>query len=322
MSGDGLDGGVDAGARAAVDASIAAADVALDAPVDAAACALPADDAASRRFGGVARSYGAAGAARIAAAHVVVVGVGGVGSWVAEALARCGVGRLTLVDLDHVAESNVNRQVHALGSTLGASKVDTMARRIADISPATAVAAVDDFVTADNVASIVPAAVDVVVDAIDGPRAKAALIAHCVARGVPIVVCGAAGGRLDPLALRRSDVADARGDALLASVRARLRRDHAFPRERGVRFGVDAIWSPAPAGGARPEAPGEAGMPLACAGYGSVVMVTAAMGFAAAADAVEAVLRPLRGTASPAPPRSSSPGTPQPAREASSAAGP
>jgi tRNA A37 threonylcarbamoyladenosine dehydratase len=258
-----------------------------------------ADDAleSARRFGGVARSYGAAGAARIAAAHAVVVGVGGVGSWAAEALARCGIGRLTLVDLDHVAESNVNRQVHALGSTLGASKVATMAARIADISPATVVDAIDDFVTVDNVASIVPAAAEVVIDAIDAPRAKAALIAHCVARSLPVVVCGAAGGRLDPLALRRSDVADAAGDALIASVRARLRRDHAFPRERGARFGVDAIWSPAPAGGARPEAPGEAGMPLACAGYGSVVMVTAAMGFAAAADAVAALLR----VRSPAP---------------------
>jgi len=196
-----------------------------------------------------------------------------------------------LIDLDHVAESNVNRQVHALGSTLGASKVDVMATRIADISPSTTVERVDDFVTVDNVASIVPPSADVVIDAIDAPRAKAALIAQCVARGVPVVACGGAGGRLDPLALRRSDVADAKGDALLASVRARLRRDHAFPRERGVRFGVEAIWSPAPAGGARPESPGEAGMPLACAGYGSVVMVTAAMGFAAAADAVSAVLR-------------------------------
>lgn len=260
--------------------------------VAAAACALPGDDATARRFGGVARAYGAAGAARIAGAHAVIVGVGGVGSWAAEALARCGVGRLTLVDLDHVAESNVNRQVHALGSTLGASKVDVMAARIADISPATVVDRVDDFVTADNVASIVPASADVVIDAIDAPRAKAALIAHCVARGVPVVVCGGAGGRLDPLALRRTDVADARGDALLASTRARLRRDHGFPREPGARFGVEAIWSPAPPGGARPEAPGESGMPLACAGYGSVVMVTAAMGFAAATDAVGALLRP------------------------------
>lgn len=267
------------------------------APLEAPAGAPAAFDAGSRRFGGVVRAYGAAGAARIAVAHAVVVGVGGVGSWAAEALARCGIGRLTLIDLDQVAESNVNRQVHALGSTLGASKVDVMAARIADISPSTLVERIDDFVTVGNVAALVPATADVVIDAIDAPRAKAALIAHCVAHGVPVVVCGAAGGRLEPLALRRSDVADAQGDALLASVRARLRRDHRFPRERGARFGVEAIWSPAPAGGVRPASPGEAGMPLACAGYGSVVMVTAAMGFAAAADAVAAMLRQSPGAA-------------------------
>ncbi len=258
---------------------------------EAAAAALQREALAARRFGGVARLYGEAGARRIASAHAVVVGVGGVGSWVAEALARCGIGRLTLIDLDHVSESNVNRQIHALDSTLGASKVATMAARIADISPVTVVVQVDDFVTVGNVDALLAADADVIVDAIDAPRAKAALIAACCARGVPVVVCGGAGGRVDPLALRRTDLADAKGDALLASVRARLRRDHAFPRERGVRFGVEAIWSPAPAGGARPESPGEAGMPLACSGYGSVVMVTAAMGFAAASDAVTAILR-------------------------------
>jgi tRNA A37 threonylcarbamoyladenosine dehydratase len=264
-------------------------------PPEVTAAELPLETLAARRFGGVARLYGEAGARRIASAHAVVVGVGGVGSWVAEALARCGIGRLTLIDLDHVSESNVNRQVHALDSTLGASKVATMAARIADISPDTVVVQIDDFVTVDTVDALLAADADVVVDAIDAPRAKAALIATCVVRGVPVVACGGAGGRVDPLALRRTDLADAKGDALLASVRARLRRDHAFPRERGVRFGVDAIWSPAPTGGARPESPSEAGMPLACSGYGSVVMVTAAMGFAAASDAVAALLRgPVR----------------------------
>lgn len=248
------------------------------------------DAGAERRFGGVARLYGEAGANRIAASHAVVIGLGGVGSWAAEALARCGIGRLTLVDLDHVAESNVNRQVHALGSTLGAAKVDAMAARIADISPATVVLRVDDFVTADNAGALVDEAAQVVVDAIDAPRAKAALIALCGTRGQPLVVCGAAGGRADPLSLRRTDLAEARGDALLASVRARLRRDHGFPRGAGVPFGVGAIWAPAPSGPVHGPQPA-AGAPLACAGYGSVVMMTAAMGFAAAHDAVAALLR-------------------------------
>jgi tRNA A37 threonylcarbamoyladenosine dehydratase len=271
--------------------------------VPGAACAPPDTDAAGRRFGGLARLYGEAGAARIAHGHAVVIGVGGVGSWAAEALARCGIGRLTLIDMDHIAESNVNRQVHALESTFGASKVGVMAARIAGISPATEVLAIDDFVTVDNVAALLDAAAGVVIDAIDAPRAKAAAIALCTARGQPIVVCGAAGGRTDPLALRRSDLAEARGDALLSSVRARLRRDHGFTRERGARLGVDAIWSPAPQGVALPAGGvGGAGMPLACSGYGSVVMVTAAMGFAAVADAIGALLRgpsPTRPTHGP-----------------------
>ncbi len=245
----------------------------------------------ARRFGGVARTYGDAGAARIAAAHAVVIGIGGVGSWVAEALARCGVGALTLIDMDHVAESNVNRQIHALGTTLGASKVAVMAARIADISPATRVIEVDDFVTLENVAERIDGQADVVVDAIDAPRAKAAIIALCVARSQPVVVCGAAGGRIDPLQLRCCDLTLVRSDALLSSVRSRLRRDHGFTREAGRAFGVSAVWSPAPSGAAMaPAADHSAGAPLACAGYGSTVMVTAAMGFAAAAQTIDRIL--------------------------------
>jgi tRNA A37 threonylcarbamoyladenosine dehydratase len=260
----------------------------------------------SRRFGGVARLWGEAGADRIARAHVVVVGVGGVGSWAAEALARCGVGQLTLIDLDHVAESNINRQVHALESTLGAAKVQVMAQRIQEISPGTRVCPIEEFVTPDTVEQWVPQAACAVIDAIDAPRAKAALIATCMQRGQPIQVCGAAGGRTDPLSLVRTDLAFTRADALLASVRARLRREHDFSREPGRAFGVQAVWSAAPASAARPTqtlrrqttdgasapdaVPAVAGAPLACSGYGSVVMMTAAMGFAAASGAIDAVL--------------------------------
>lgn len=257
---------------------------------------------ADRRFGGVARLYGDAAADRIRAAHVVVIGIGGVGSWAAEALARCGVGRLTLIDMDHISESNVNRQVHALGSTLGASKIEVMAVRIADISPEIHVDLIDDFVTVENAQATVSSDADVVIDAIDAPRAKAAVIALCAARAQPIIVCGAAGGRVDPLALRRTDLTEVRGDPLVASVRARLRREHGFTREKAKRFGVEAIWSPSPPGASgravrtiREEGEGDAsnapGAPLACSGYGSTVMVTAAMGLAAAAWAVEAMLR-------------------------------
>jgi tRNA A37 threonylcarbamoyladenosine dehydratase len=253
----------------------------------AAQAAGPAQDGGSseRRFGGVARLLGAEALDRLAAAHVAIAGIGGVGSWAAEALARSGVGKLTLIDMDHVAESNINRQVHALESTLGAAKGEAMARRIAEISPACAVRLVDDFVTAENVAQILPAD-SVVIDAIDQPRAKAAMVALCAQRNQPLVVCGAAGAVVDGLSLRRGDLAHTRGDPLLAALRARLRRSHGFARELHRPFRIEALHFSAPRRGQSARA-GESGAALACAGYGSIVTVTAAMGFAAAGIAIE-----------------------------------
>jgi len=251
-------------------------------------------DAAERRFGGVRRLYGGAAYGAFARGHVCVVGVGGVGSWSVEALARSAVGRLTLIDLDHVAESNINRQLPALGSTLGASKIEVMRARIADLAPGCAVDLVDDFVTVDNASSLVPADA-VIIDAIDQPAVKAALIALAIRRSQSIVVCGAAGARRDPLSLRREDLALTRGDALLSAVRSRLRRAFGFPREPGRRFGVpvihslelparqEALCEPGDPGSAK----GPPGAPLACGGYGSAVTVTAPMGFAAAALALD-----------------------------------
>ncbi|HWS75795.1 MAG TPA: ThiF family adenylyltransferase [Quisquiliibacterium sp.] len=286
-------------------------------PLDAGA-ALAGDAAGAgsleRRFGGVSRLLGAGALARLQASHFVVVGVGGVGSWAAEALARSGAGALTLIDMDHVAESNINRQVHALEATLGAAKGEAMRERIAGIWRGCRVTLVDDFVTAENAAALLPDDA-IVVDAIDQPRAKAAMIALCRRRGQPLVVCGGAGAVTDGLGLKRADLALVRGDPLLASVRARLRREHGFPREAGKRFGVAALYfeaqrvRPATAasgvaaraagvGGdaagddaAACEVPARAGAPLACAGYGSLVTVTAALGFAAAGLAIEAALR-------------------------------
>ena len=239
----------------------------------------------ARRFGGVARLLGDEAAARLREVRVTVVGIGGVGSWAAEALARSGVGGLTLVDLDHVAESNLNRQVQALGSTIGAAKVDVMARRIADIAPNCELRVVDDFVTPENCAELL-APDEIVLDAIDAPRAKAAMIALCRARRQPLVVCGGAGAVRDAFSLRRADLARTRGDALLASVRARLRREHGFPRDAGKAFGVQAVYFEAQRVAGQFCAP-EAGAPLACAGYGSLVTVTGALGFAAAGLAME-----------------------------------
>lgn len=238
-----------------------------------------------RRFAGVARLYGEDGYRRLRAARVAVVGVGGVGSWVAEALARSGVGTISLVDLDHIAESNTNRQIHALGDAYGRAKVQAMAERIAAIDPSCSVLPVEEFVDPDNAARLA-AGHDLLLDCIDQVSAKAALIAACRAQGIATITCGAAGGRVDPTRLRHDDLARASGDPLLAKVRYRLRRYYGFPRESGTRirrFDVAAIYSDEPILAPQDCSPQAR---LACAGYGSTVAVTGAMGFAAAAVAL------------------------------------
>lgn len=241
------------------------------------------DQGLARRFGGIVRLYGEEGLARLMAAHVCVIGIGGVGSWGAEALARSGVGRLTLIDLDHVAESNLNRQAHALESTLGQAKVLAMAQRIAAINPRARVDAVEDFITPENTAELLPAGLDGVLDAIDNQRAKAALIAHCRRQGLRLVTAGAAGGQRDPTRIRIDDLSRTVQDPLLAKIRSRLRKDYGFPRDPKKKFGVEAVYSTEPL--RYPEAAcgtefGAAG--LSCAGFGSSMAVTAGFGLAAA----------------------------------------
>lgn len=259
---------------------------------------------AQRRFGGLDRLYGDGGAARLQQGHVVVAGIGGVGSWCAEALARCGVGHITLIDLDHVAESNINRQIHALGSTLGQSKVVAMAQRIADINPGCRVDCIDDFVAPESVQEMIPADADFIVDCTDQAPAKIALILEARRRRQALLVCGGAGGKTRPLALRNGDLSNASNDALLSRLRNTLRRQHGFPRaadaagkvrKRVPRMGVRVLWFDQPAilpAAWRNTDDAQAGGPqgLSCAGYGSVVMVTASMGLAAADEAAHWIL--------------------------------
>jgi tRNA A37 threonylcarbamoyladenosine dehydratase len=250
-----------------------------------------------RRFAGVGRLVGAAAFDRIRAARVAVIGIGGVGSWAAEALARSGVERLTLVDLDHVSQSNANRQIHALEPEFGKAKVLAMAERIGRINPRARITPVEEFIDEDNVGRLL-LEVDFVLDCIDQVSAKAALIAHGKARGLTVITCGAAGGRTDPTRIRCDDLARALGDPLLAKVRYRLRRRCGFAREQSTRrpkFGVDAVFSDEPV--QRPLG-SEVAMQqvdfrsgLACAGYGSAVVVTAPIGFAAAARALQRIVR-------------------------------
>lgn len=240
---------------------------------------------AGRRFGGVGRLYGETAAGAFVGARVCIIGIGGVGSWAAEALARSAVGRLTLIDLDMVAESNANRQIHALDDVWGKAKVEAMRERILAINPACEVQVVEDFVTEKNLAGLL-AGYNLVIDAIDQARVKVAMAAWCVAASVPLVMAGGAGGKLDPVQIRIDDLARTSQDPLLAKVRAQLRKNYGFPKDPKRRFGVTAVYSTEPL--RRPVAcEGEAGpQGLSCAGYGSGVCVTAPFGFFAAAAAL------------------------------------
>jgi tRNA A37 threonylcarbamoyladenosine dehydratase len=259
----------------------------------------------TRRFGGIARLYGALALARFRTARVCVIGVGGVGSWVVEALARSAIGHLTLIDLDNVAESNINRQIQALSSTIGQAKITALAERIAQINPYCQVTQVEDFITADNLDAMIGGrGFDYIVDAIDSVQAKTALLAYCRRHGRAVITIGGAGGQTDPLKIAIRDLTRTEQEPLLSKVRKRLRQQHGFPRGDKHKFGIDAVFSmetlrfpePADAGPADSDSAsdsdpnGRSGVTgLNCAGFGSVMVVTASFGMAAAAH----VLRKL-----------------------------
>jgi len=265
-----------------------------DTPPDTSAC----DPA--RRFGGIARLYGARALLRFRDAHVCVLGIGGVGSWAAEALARSGIGQLTLIDLDHVAESNINRQLPALTGTLGCAKVQVMRERIHGINPDCTVNAIEDFITVDNLTTLLGPQMDYIIDCIDGFRMKARLVAHCRRNRLRVITVGGAGGQLDPTRIRVADLSRTEHDALFSKTRKLLRNDYGFPKNPRRRFDVPCVYSlenpvfPAADGGvspARPDHRGSGG--LSCAGgLGSVMAVTAAFGLAAAAHVLKKLAVP------------------------------
>ncbi len=252
-------------------------------------------DGFERRFGGLRRLYGVAPAQRIFDAHVVIVGIGGVGSWACEALARSGVRRLSLVDLDHVSESNINRQIHSLDPTLGQAKTEAMRERIAQFHPGCVVDVVDDFVTPDNWPGLLETLPDgsapsALIDACDQVRAKTALAAWAMARQVPFVTVGAAGGKRQAQQVEVADLAETTHDPLLAQMRYRLRKHHAGARQgrMGVAcvFSREAVAPPDPSCGLDA---GDGDGSLNCHGYGSVVSVTATFGLCAAGWVVNAL---------------------------------
>lgn len=249
-----------------------------------------------QRFGGLGRLFGAAALPRLRAAHVCVVGVGGVGSWTVEGLARSGIGALTLVDLDEVCVTNVNRQLPALDGQIGRPKVAVLAERVQAINPACRVSVVQEYFTRESADRLLAAPFDFVVDAIDRMSNKARLIAECRARGRPVLTVGAAGGKRDATQIRAGDLGDAWSDELLRQVRKKLRRDHGFTSgttKGKMHFGVRCVWSseapvyPWADGGcaATPE-PGTT-LAMDCeSGFGSAVFVTGAFGLVAAGEVV------------------------------------
>ncbi len=247
---------------------------------------MPAEADLERRFGGLRRLYGDIGYARIRAARIAVIGVGGVGSWAAEALARSGVAALTLIDLDQVSESNINRQVQALGATVGQAKVQALRERIADIHPGCEVTTVEEFVDETNWPALLQNPVHAVIDACDQVRAKAIVAAWALQTRTALVIAGAAGGKRQPQAVQTEDLALVTHDPLLASLRQRLRQHHAAPRtgKLGLRcvFSREAVRAP--------DEAGDVDGSLNCHGYGSSVAVTAAFGMVAASLALESAL--------------------------------
>ncbi len=257
-------------------------------------------DSFNTRFGGIRRLYGVEASERLRQAHICIVGIGGVGSWAAEAIARSGIGRITLIDMDDICVTNSNRQIQALTHTVGKTKIDVMRERIVAINPECVVNGILDFLTADTLAQYLSTDYDVLLDCIDSVSAKAAIIAACKKQKLPIVTVGGAGGQIDPSKILVADLAKSYNDPLLAQVKTRLRRDYRFPKGEKSKFGIECVFSseqlkyPQPDGtvcATKAQNTDGESMRLDCnAGFGASVMVTGSFGFFAAARAVNKIL--------------------------------
>ncbi|HLT12661.1 MAG TPA: tRNA cyclic N6-threonylcarbamoyladenosine(37) synthase TcdA [Marinobacter sp.] len=260
---------------------------------------VPPTDDYNFRFGGIERLYGRKALNAFRNAHIAIVGLGGVGSWAAESLARSGIGTLTLVDMDDICVSNTNRQLHALQGQYGRTKTEAMAERLLAINPQADIRVHFGFLTTKNVQELITDDLTGVVDAIDSVKAKAALIAHCQRRKIPIVCAGGAGGQMDPTQIQVADLSKTTQDPLLAKVRNMLRRDYNFSRNPKRRFGIEAVYSleqltyPAPDGEVCHQKPATDGpVRLDCAtGFGAASPVTASFGFFAASRLLNRIAR-------------------------------
>ena len=241
------------------------------------------DDEYDRRFAGVAKIYSEDTFSHYEKSHVMVIGIGGVGSWAVEALARTGVGELTLMDMDVVAASNINRQLPAMSSTLGMDKIEVMAERCRSINPRIKINLIDDYLTPENVKELLAEAPDLILDCIDDVKAKLALMLHCRFNKIPLIVSGGAGGKLDPLKIRVADLSKTEQDPILAKLRTQL-RSKGICKKPKEKFGITCVYSiDNPFSSA--EVCASAG--LRCGGYGSAVVVTSSFAMIAVAEGLK-----------------------------------
>lgn len=248
-------------------------------------------DGYEQRFGGIGRLYGTSALERLRQAHICVIGIGGVGSWAVEALARSGIGKLTLIDMDDICVTNINRQIHALSGNIGKLKTEVMKERVQLINSKCEVQVIDDFLSAENLAEYLNRNYDYVIDAIDNVKTKAALIAYCKRNKIKVITIGGAGGQTDPSQIRIADLSKTIQDPLLAKVRSVLRKNYNFSQNPKRKFGIDCVFSTQPL--IFPQAEGECAVSatMNCAnGFGAATMITATFGFFAVSRVIDKLL--------------------------------
>ena len=245
-----------------------------------------------QRFGGIGRLYTPDGLARLRKAHICVIGIGGVGSWVVEALARSGVGELTLIDMDDICVTNINRQLPAMSGTIGKLKTKVMSERVKLINPECTVNIIDDFISPENQSDYLNRGYDYVIDAIDNVKTKASLIAYCKRNKINIITIGGAGGQTDPTQIQIADLSKTIQDPLLAKVRSVLRKDYNFSQNPQRKFSIDAVFSTQPLIVPQMTEGCSISATMNCAnGFGAATMITATFGFFAVSRVIDKLLK-------------------------------
>ena len=245
-----------------------------------------------QRFGGIGRLYTPEGLAKLRQSHICVIGIGGVGSWAVEALARSGIGKITMIDMDDICVTNINRQIHALTSTVATLKTEAMKTRIAEINPECQVEIIDDFISPDNLADYLNRGYDYVIDAIDSVKTKAALIAYCKRNKISLITTGGAGGQTDPSQIQITDLSKTIQDPLASKVRSLLRKEYHFSQNPKRKFGVDCVFSTQPLIFPKMGEDCEISATMNCAnGFGAVTIVTATFAFFAVGRVIDKLLQ-------------------------------